>query len=35
MPIAWQSKRIRRVAKSTLVAETLAMVDLAEASIFL
>ena len=34
MPIAWQSKRIRRVIKSTLPAETLAMVDLAEACIF-
>ena len=31
MPIALQSKRIRRVIKSTLAAETLAM---AEASIF-
>lgn len=34
MPIAWQSKRIRRVVKSTLAAETLAMVDMAEACIF-
>ena len=34
MPIAWQSKRIRRVVQSTLAAETLAMVDLAEACIF-
>ena len=34
MPIAWQSKRIKRVVKSTLAAETLAMVDLAEACIF-
>ena len=34
MPIAWQSRRIRRVVKSTLAAETLAMVDLAEACVF-
>ena len=34
MPIAWQSQRIRRVIKSTQAAETLAMVDLAEACIF-
>ena len=34
MPIAWQSKCIRRVIKSTLAAGTLAMVDLAEACIF-
>ena len=34
MPIAWQSKHIRRVVKSTLAAETLAMVDLAKACIF-
>ena len=32
--MAWQSKRIRKVIKSTLAAETLAMVDLAEACIF-
>ena len=30
MPIAWQSKHIRRVLKSTLVAETLTMVDISE-----
>ena len=30
MPLAWQSKRVRRIVKSTLGAETLAMVDLAE-----
>ena len=34
MPIAWQSKRIRRVVKSTRAAETLAMVNLAKACIF-
>ena len=34
MPIAWQSKHVRRVVKSTLAAETLAMVDMAEACIF-
>ena len=34
MPIAWQSKSISRVIKRTLAAETLAMVDLAEACIF-
>ena len=33
-PIAWQSKRARRVVKSTLTAETLAIVDTAEACIF-
>ena len=34
MPIVWQSKCIRSVVKSTLAAETLAMVGLAEACIF-
>ena len=34
MPLAWQSKRVRRIVKSTLGAETLAMVDLAEACVF-
>ena len=34
-PLPLQSKHIRRVIKSTLAAETLAMVDLAEACIFL
>ena len=34
MPIAWQSKRVRRVVKSTLAAEILAMVDMVEACIF-
>ena len=34
MPIAWQSKRIKRIVKSTLAAETLAMVDMAEACIY-
>ena len=34
MPIAWQSKRIKRIVKSTLGAETLAMVDLTEACFY-
>ena len=34
MTIAWQSKHIKRVIKSTLAAETLAMIYLAEACIF-
>ena len=34
IPVAWQSKRIKRVVKSTLAAETLALVDLAEACLF-
>ena len=34
MPIAWQSKHIRRVGKSILGVETLAMVDMSEASLF-
>ena len=33
-PIVWQSRKIRRVVKSTLAAETLALVDCAEAAIF-
>ena len=33
-PLHWQSKRIRRVVKSTQAAETLAMVDLAEACVY-
>ena len=34
-PIALQSERIRRIVKSTLAAETLSMVDLAESRIFI
>ena len=34
MPIAWQSKHIKRIVKSTLGAETLAMVDLTEACFY-
>ena len=34
MPIAWQSKCIRRVVKSTLATETLAMVDMSETCLF-
>ncbi len=33
-PVYWQSKRIRRLVKSTQAAETLAMVDLAEACVY-
>ena len=33
-PIAWQSKRLRRVVKSTIAAETLALMDAAEAGVF-
>ena len=33
-PLYWKSKKIRRVAKSTLTAETLALVDGAEACVF-
>ena len=34
-PIAWQSKRIRRVVKSTIAAECLAAVEAAETTIFI
>ena len=34
LPISWQSKRVKRVVKSTLAAETLAMVDAAEAAVY-
>ena len=34
MPIAWQSELVRRVVKSTLAAETQAIIDMAEACIF-
>ena len=34
MPIAWQFKRIKRVVKSTLSAETMAIVDLTEACLY-
>ena len=33
-PLAWQSNKIKRVVKSTQAAETLAMVDAAEASVY-
>ena len=33
-PIAWQSRRVRRVVKSTIAAETLALLDAAEAGVF-
>ena len=34
-PIAWQSKRMKRVVKSTLAAETLSMVEASEASFWI
>ena len=33
-PLAWQSQKVKRVVKSTQAAETLAMVDAAEASVY-
>jgi hypothetical protein len=33
-PVTWQSRRIRRVVKSTLAAETLALLDSAEAGLY-
>ena len=33
-PFAWQSQRVKRVTKSTHAAETLAMVDAAEAAVY-
>ena len=33
-PVSWQSKRVRRVVKSTLAAETLAALDAAQAGVF-
>ena len=33
-PLSWQSRRIRRLCKSTQAAETLALVDLAEACVY-
>ena len=33
--VSWQSKKLRRVVKSTLAAETLALLDAAEAGVFL
>lgn len=35
IPLAWQSKRVRRVVKSTLSAETLALIEAAESSYWL
>ena len=34
-PLSWQSRRLRRVVKSTLAAETLALVEGAEAAVYL
>ena len=34
-PVAWQSKRVRRVVKSTLAAETLAALDAAQAGVYI
>ena len=33
--LAWQSKKVRRVVKSTLAAEALALLDVAEAGVYL
>ena len=33
-PLAWQSQKVKRVVKSTHAAETLALVDAAEASVY-
>ena len=34
-PIFWESRKIRRVVKSTLAAETLALIDAAEAGVYI
>lgn len=34
-PVSWQSRRVRRVVKSTLAAETLALLEAAEAGVFI
>ena len=34
-PLTWQSKKVRRVVKSTLAAETLSLLDAAEAGIYM
>ena len=34
-PLSWQSRKLRRVVKSTLAAETLALLDCAEAAVFI
>jgi hypothetical protein len=34
-PVSWQSRKLRRVVKSTLAAETLALLDCAEAAVYL
>ena len=34
-PLLWQSRKVRRVVKSTLAAETLALLEAAEAAVFL
>ena len=34
-PLAWQSKKVRRVVKSVLAAETLALLDAAEAGVYI
>ena len=34
LPLSWQSRRVRRLCKSTQAAETLALVDLAEACVY-
>ena len=34
-PLSWQLRKLKRVVKSTLAAETLALLDCAEAAVFL
>ena len=34
-PLSWQSRKLKRMVKSTLAAETLALLDCAEAAVFL
>ena len=34
-PVQWQSRKVRRVVKSTLAAETLALLDCAEAAVYI
>ena len=34
-PLSWQSRKLKRVVKSTLAAETLALLDCAKAAVFL
>ena len=34
-PFSWQSRKLKRMVKSTLAAETLSLLDCAEAAVFL